>query len=182
MSRRGPARRTARGRPWPPTPRPPASARRATGAPPAAVLPPTAPLIADSGALYALYDADDLFHEAVRVVVAGHRGPVVVPAVLLAEVDYLLREFLGVDAELDFLRSLESGAFALEPFIGADLARCRELVARYRDLDLGLTDAGVVATAERLRTRHLLTVDERDFRAVVPAGGQPFVILPADAV
>lgn len=139
------------------------------------------PVVVDSGALYALYDADDRHHAAVRAVIDEHRGPLIVPVALLAEIDYLLLEFLGVDAELDFLASLEAGAFSLEPFTGADLERVRELIATYRDLDLGLADAAVVATAERLRVRHLLTVDERDFRAVAPAGGQPFVLLPADA-
>lgn len=36
------------------------------------------------------------------------------PSAILAEIDYLLREFLGVEAELDFLASLRSGAFELE--------------------------------------------------------------------
>lgn len=137
-------------------------------------------LVADSGALYALYDAGDRHHRAVADALAAARGPVVVPSVLLAEVDYLLRHYLNVDAELDFLRSLEDGAFLLEPFTEADLARVCELVERYRDLDLGLADAAVVATAERLHTQTLLTVDERDFRAVRHRNGSAFVLWPAD--
>jgi uncharacterized protein len=144
-------------------------------------LSPTGSIVVDSGAVYALYDADDLHHAGVRAVIEQHRGPLVLPLVLLSEIDYLLREFLGVDAELDFLASVDSGAFALEPFTGSDLTRARELIAAYRDRDLGLADAAVVATAERLRVHHLLTVDERDFRAVVPADGRPFALLPADA-
>ena len=137
-------------------------------------------LVADSGALYALYDADDRHHEAVSAALAAARGPVVVPAVLLSEADYLLREFLGIDAELDFLASLESGAFLVEPPTQADVARIRELVEQYRDLDLGLADAAVVATAERLRVRTILTVDERDFRAVRHRDGTAFTLWPAD--
>jgi uncharacterized protein len=151
---------------------------RAFGAGP--VLPPTAPIVVDSGALYALYDADDRHHAAVRAVIEEHRGPLVVPVVLLAEIDYLLREFLGVRAELDFLASLDAGAFALEPFASADLGRALEIIEKYRDRDVGLVDAAVVATAERLQVHHLLAVDERDFRAIVPLGGRPFVLLPAD--
>jgi predicted nucleic acid-binding protein len=136
--------------------------------------------VADSGALYALYDADDRHHRSVADALAVARGPVIVPSVLLCEVDYLLREFLGVDAELDFLRSLEEGAFLLEPFTDADLSRARELIEQYRDLDLGLADAAVVATAERLHIPLLLTVDERDFRAVRHRNGSAFVLWPAD--
>ena len=135
-------------------------------------------LVAESGALYALYDADDDHHGAVAAV--HERGPIVVPMAILGELDYLLREFLGVDAELDFLDSVASGAFVLEPMTEADVKRCREILARYRDLDLGLADAAVMATAERLRTDRILTVDERDFRAVVSKTGRPFVLFPAD--
>jgi predicted nucleic acid-binding protein len=42
-------------------------------------------------------------------------------------------------------------------------------------------DASVIATAERLGTLRILTLDERDFRAVRSQSGQPFVLLPADA-
>ena len=55
------------------------------------------------------------------------------------------------------------------------------IVANYRDLDLGLADAAVIATAERLGVNRILTVDERDFRAVRAADGKPFTLLPADA-
>ena len=47
-------------------------------------------LIADSGALYALYDADDRHHRAVSEALGASPGPVIVPSVLLCEVDYLL--------------------------------------------------------------------------------------------
>lgn len=125
-------------------------------------------LVADTGALYALYDADDLHHAAVRQVVEGERGPIILPVVFLAELDYLLREFLGVEAELDFLERIARGAYTLEPFTAEDLARARELIATYRALDIGLADAAVIATAEHLKIPRILTVDERDFRAIRP--------------
>jgi hypothetical protein len=138
-------------------------------------------VVADSGALYALYDASDAHLLSVRDVVENEPGAIIVPIAILAEVDYLHREYLGVSAELDFLDSLSSGAFTLEPFTQADLLRCRELIAKYRSLDLGVADAAIVSTAERLGIQRLLTLDERDFRAVRPKSGKPFVLLPADA-
>ncbi len=137
-------------------------------------------LVADTGGLYALVDADDAYHEAVRRVIEQERGPLIVPVAILSELDYLLREFLGVDAELDFIDSLLQGAFTPEALTAIDLTRCRELIEGYRDLDLGLADAAVIATAERLNLRRILTVDERDFRAVKPRHGA-FTLLPADA-
>jgi hypothetical protein len=55
-------------------------------------------LIADSGALYALYDAEDNYHGAVRRVIESERGPIVVPMAILAELDDLLRDFVGISA------------------------------------------------------------------------------------
>ncbi len=138
-------------------------------------------LIADTGALYALYDASDRRHRDVRRAVQLERGPIIIPAAIVAELDYLLRAFLGIEAELDWLDGLLSGAYALEPLARTDLLRCRELIARYRNLDLGLADAAVVATAERLDIHRILTLDERHFRAVRPKGGRSFLLLPADA-
>ena len=138
-------------------------------------------LIADTGGLYALFDADDNHDLAVRGVIDHETGPIIVPAGILSEIDYLLREFLGVDAELAFLENVLSGAFAIEDLTLGDFERIRDLIAQYRDLDLGLADASVVAAAERLETQRILTVDERDFRVVIPLSGEPFVLLPADA-
>jgi predicted nucleic acid-binding protein len=138
-------------------------------------------LIADSGAIYAVYDADDRHHAAVVAVLQEDPGPVVVPAATLAEIDYLLREYLGVDAELQFLEGILQGCYLLAPLLEPDLIRCRELIAQYRDLKLGLADASVIAAAERFRTHRILTLDERDFRAVRPRAGGAFTLLPADA-
>ena len=138
-------------------------------------------LIADSGAIYALYDKRDGNHRAVRAAIQAEDGPILIPAALLSEIDYLLRGRIGLAAEQRFLEGIETGAFTVEPFALEDAAFCRKLLAKYEDLDLGLADASVIATAERLGIRTILTVDERDFRAVRTAKGESFVLLPADA-
>jgi hypothetical protein len=137
-------------------------------------------VVADSGGLYALYDAGDKYHAAVRKAVEQEAGAVIVPALLLAELDYLLREYLGVDAELDLLAGIQGGAYTLAHPTLEDLNRCQELIVQYRDLDLGLADASVVATAERLRIARILTLDQRRFRAIRPRSGRPFHLLPFD--
>src|SRR5262245_38505939 len=62
----------------------------------------------------------------------------------------------------------------------ADLKRCAALISKYQDLDLGLSDASVVAVAERIGTDRILTVDLRDFRAIRSARGKSFKLLPAN--
>jgi len=137
-------------------------------------------IVADAGAVYALYDRKDRHSAAVRRAFHRERGIVVIPAAILGELDYLLRAHLGIAAELDFIEGLVSGDFTLENLAAEDLARCQELITQYRDLDLGLADAAVIATAERLGIDRILTVDERDFRVVRSKRGRPFVLLPAD--
>jgi uncharacterized protein len=111
--------------------------------------------------------------------IAGDKH-LVIPTPLLGELGYLLGVRLGSRAVSTFLKDLQDGAYLLEAFLPEDILRCRELLDKYADLDLGLTDAAVIATAERLNINRILTVDERDFRPIRNARGAPFVLLPAD--
>jgi predicted nucleic acid-binding protein len=138
-------------------------------------------LIADSGAIYALYDARDQHHSAVTQVIDKESEAIIVPMAILAEIDYLLRVRLGNRAVLRFLEGIKIGGYTLEPLTSIDLNRCLSLLQTYGDLNLGLADGAVVATAERLNTRRILTVDERHFRTVRGADGKPFTLLPADS-
>jgi predicted nucleic acid-binding protein len=61
----------------------------------------------------------------------------------------------------------------------SELGSAREVVARYRDLELGLADASLVVLAQWWQTRRILTLDERAFRAVTPLQGGAFEVLPA---
>ncbi len=137
--------------------------------------------IADSGALYGVYNRRDRHHRALRSAIMHEPGAILVPAAILSEVDYLIGAKLGVQAELDLIDDILAGAFTLEPFTLADLRRSRELIHQYGTLDIGLADAAVIAAAERIGTRRILTVDERHFRVVRAADGKPFTLLPADA-
>ena len=137
-------------------------------------------LIADSGAIYAIYDAHDRHHAAVTDAIDRETETIIVPVALLAEIDYLLRARVGTRAVSRFLEGVKIGGFVLEPFTAADVSRCHTLLEAYADLDLGLADASVIATAERLKVRRILTVDLRHFRTVRSADGRPFVLLPAD--
>jgi len=137
-------------------------------------------VICDTGAIYALYDADDTHHDSVRQVVETEPGPLFLPVILLAEIDYLLQARLGVGASLDFLESIETGAFTLVAPTADDLSRCRELIRQYQDLSIGIADASVVATAERFGIPRIFTVDQRHFRAVRPKNFPFLILLPAD--
>ncbi len=137
-------------------------------------------IVADSGAIYGLYDRRDASHPALRAAVEQLRDLLVIPAPILGEIDYLLRIRLGNAALLQFLNDIQEGAFSVEPVSLADLRRCTALIAKYSNLDPGLSDAAVIAVAERLGTDRILTVDLRDFRTIRPLSRKPFRLLPAD--
>jgi len=138
-------------------------------------------LVADSGGIYGLYDASEKKHRSIRKAFESEPGLAIIPMPVLSEIDYLLRTRLGIQAELDFIDDVRAGAFTLEPISIADLSRSRALIETYKDLDLGLADACVIACAERLGIHRVLTVDERHFRVVRIAGGRSLLLLPADA-
>jgi predicted nucleic acid-binding protein len=137
-------------------------------------------LIVDAGALYAQADADEPRHAAVRTVLEQEREALVTTELAVAEADCLILDRLGPDVELAFLEDLAEGNFLVESLDRTQLGAARDIVARYKDLRLGLADASLMVVADRYATRRILTFDERAFRAVTPLQGGAFSILPAD--
>jgi uncharacterized protein len=128
--------------------------------------------------LYAYVDADDRHHRASRELLRTHPGPLVVPILVITEVAYLIETRLGTDPEVRFLGDLASGVFAIESVQPADWLRIAELASRYRNLQLGMVDASVVATAERMGITEVATVDHRHFGVVRPRHVSAFTLLP----
>lgn len=91
---------------------------------------------------------------------------VVVPGLVLAEVDYFLRD------ERVAMRKLVAEIFdpatryEYAPPLPSDLVRALELDARFRALEIGLVDGTVAAVAERRKLYRVLTTDRRDFGAI----------------
>lgn len=137
-------------------------------------------MILDTSLLLAAFVPDQHMHEACAQVLVSARPRVISPLVL-AELDYLTAQLAGVNAELSLLSELCSGAYELAVFTLDDLTRARELVERYRDLPLGLTDASLVVLADRYDTDIIGSLDQRHFRVVRSLAGHPLRILPSDA-
>ena len=123
-------------------------------------------IIADTGAVLALIDADDQHHEAVRRWYDAEPEGWVLPWAVLPEIDYLLMTRVGARAELAFVEDVAEERYVIEWGRPADLARAAELCRKYRSLRLGLVDAVVMAIAERTRAHAIATLDLRHFGAV----------------
>ena len=135
-------------------------------------------VVADTGALYALVDKSDAWHARVVAWWKEFGASVVVPSSVLPELCYLLQTRIGPAAEHAFVRALDEGEFVLEDLMQEDVARAAVVMAQYADFPLGLVDSVIVATAERLSTRDLLTTDRRHFGAVRPRHARAFALLP----
>jgi len=135
-------------------------------------------VIADTGPLYALIDSSDVWHR--RVVTWWRKQPrdVIVPVSVLPEVSYLLQTRIGPAAEQAFIQAVADGEFVTEPLEPEDIVRAAALLTEYADLPLGFVDAIVVATAERLGTREVLTSDHGHFGVVRPIHARSLLLLP----
>jgi len=139
-------------------------------------------LIVDAAPLVALADSGDPLQERVEAVLTSEPGPLIVPAPVTAEIDYLLGARHGAVARRRFLADLAAGRFTIGCIERDDLVAMAETDLKYSDLNLGLADCSLVVLAHRHATDRILSFDERHLRAVVPIGGGSFTLLPADDV
>jgi len=138
-------------------------------------------IVVDTGVLVAAINRRDKFHESCADFLVTAAEPLVVPTMVITEVCYLLaRRGRGTpQLAAAFLESLAAGELDVEAPTTADFDRAAQLVRRYADLPLDAVDAAVVATAKRLGTRKVATVDRKDFQIVVPSHCDAFELLPA---
>jgi predicted nucleic acid-binding protein len=135
-------------------------------------------IVADTGAIIALVDADDKHHRALRALFENDPESWLLPWAVLPEVDYLLSAHVGARAEEAFLADLGAGIYRVEWGKDEDLERAQDLATRHRALRLGLVDGAVIAVAERLGAGAIATLDLRHFGAV-SIRGRPR-LLPRD--
>jgi len=135
-------------------------------------------LVVDTSVLYAVADGSDDDHGTCDELLATFAGELVVPTPVVVESSWLICDRLGAAAEASFLRSVTSGELRREDLADGDWDRAVDLVEGYADLALGLVDASIVATAERLGVTRIATLNHRDFRVVRPRHTEAFELLP----
>lgn len=91
---------------------------------------------------------------------------VIVPGLVLAEVDYFLRENRAAMRKLVAEIFDPRTRYEYELPVPRDIARALELDARFANLGLGLVDGMVATVAERRQVYRILTTDRRDFSAI----------------
>jgi uncharacterized protein len=134
-------------------------------------------VVLDTGVAIALYDAADPDHARVAEWIAGIDEDLITTPLAVAEMGYLAESRGGPSGRAALWDDLEAGAYGVRWW--ADGMRDTLAIAR-RHPFLGLTDSSLVALAGLLRTRRIAALDNH-FRSLTTPGGEPFVLLPADA-
>jgi predicted nucleic acid-binding protein len=144
-------------------------------------------IVLDTSVVLALLNGRDRNHDIAREwVISDGQGLATTP-LAVAEMDHLVRRHAGVPGADALWAELEAGAYGVRWWPAAMLDSL-EIARRWREIDLGLTDASLVALAGRLGTAEIATFDQRHFRAVTPesVGSSPpvapaFRLLPLDS-
>jgi uncharacterized protein len=135
-------------------------------------------ILADAGPLIAAANDADKHHVACARFVEANADQLLVPSLVVTEVCYLLGRYGGAEVQARFLDSLADGPLTLVELTAQDLRRAAQLVRTYHDLPLDVSDASVVAVAERLNISSVLTLDIADFSVVRPKHLDAFELLP----
>ena len=118
-------------------------------------------ILLDGSAVLAAADRADLNHAAAMAWFGRADEPLLLGALTLSELDVLLQRELGPAAILAVLDSLVDGAVRLVAPTDADLVRAAALLTEAAEHAPRLSDAVLVATAERLGVRRVATFDRR---------------------
>jgi uncharacterized protein len=130
----------------------------------------------DTGAILALLNRNDHWHERCSNAFVGLRAPLATSVAVLTEVFHLIGSHPGAIASA--WGFLHSGAVTVHPIEDADLPLLEELMRKYADRPMDFADATLVRLAERESLTTIFTIDHDDFETYRIDGRRRFRIVP----
>jgi predicted nucleic acid-binding protein len=138
--------------------------------------PPIRALV-DTGALYALLDADDRWHEPCVSVFPRFRLPLISSTAVLTELFHLVGdEPRAVRAAWKLVRS---GMLVVSQITDSDMPDLEKLMNKYADRPMDFADATLVHLGSRDMVSTVFTVDHADFEIYRLPRNKKFRVLPA---
>jgi predicted nucleic acid-binding protein len=132
--------------------------------------------LVDTGAILALLDRNDRWHEACVNAFRQLRLPLLTSQAVLTELFHLVGDSRAdMESAWNFVRS---GALLLGIIEDAELAQLRTLMSRYWGRPMEFADATLVHLANRESLSVILTVDQDDFATYRLDGKRRFRVLP----
>jgi predicted nucleic acid-binding protein len=139
-------------------------------------MPASANALIDTGAILALLDRTDRWHNACVDAFHQLRLPLLTSEAVLTEVFHLVGDKrTEMEAAWKFVRS---GALVLGTIEDVELAHMHGLMSRYWDCPMDFADATLVYLARRESLSVILTVDQSDFATYRIEGKRQFRVLP----
>jgi uncharacterized protein len=135
------------------------------------------PAVADTSFIIGVIVSTDAHHARCVQAYKLH-NPIYVPQTTLAETAYLITREVDNKATALFLEYLAKSHFEVTALTQDDIKRTAELLLQYADSRVDFVDATVIAVAERLSMKRVLTLDQRDFALVRPKHIPYFEIQP----
>ena len=130
----------------------------------------------DTGAILALLDTDDQWHDVCVAAFPSLLLPLATTAAVLAELFHLLGDHPNdVAAAWRFLRS---GAVVLLPITDADVPDLERLMQQYADRPMDLADATLVHLARRESLTTVFSIGCDDFETYRIDGRRRFRVVP----
>ena len=134
--------------------------------------------VIDTGAILALLDRNDRWHEPCRNAFRQMRLPLLTSQAVLTELFQLVGDGRReMESAWKFVRS---GALVLGTIEDAELPQLRALMLRYWDRPMDFADATLVHLANRESLSVILTMDQADFATYRLEGKRRFRVLPID--
>jgi hypothetical protein len=125
----------------------------------------------DTGPVVAFLDANDPYHDLVRVRLSAHQGGFCTTSAIIFEAMHFLSVRLDAAERLvTFLAG--SRTHILEPT--DQLAACISLMRKYADTPMDFGDATLVWAADAIAVYDICTLDFRGFSIFRTASGKPF--------
>ncbi len=128
-------------------------------------------VLADTGPLVALFDADDRDHGRVVEFLRTFSGVLGTTWPVVTEVTHLLD--FSLDKQVEFLDWVSRGGVAVAEIGTQDLAPIAALMKKYGDTPMDFADATLVFVADRTNTPQIMTLDD-DFYVYRIRGNKAF--------
>jgi len=128
----------------------------------------------DAGFLFALFDADDAWHERAKAQTGTAAEGWITTWPVLAEASCLMMTRLGVAFAEVLMKEVAEGSVQVWNPEREHLVQIPPLMRKYARLPMDLADASLVLLAEHLGHGRILTTDQRDFGAYRWKSRKPF--------
>jgi len=132
------------------------------------------PALLDTGAIVALLDHSEKFHQACSEAVRTLEAPLVTCEAVLAESCYLLGNLPGAPEAV--IENVVAGIFQVPYQLSREAVGVKQVLRKYRDRRIDLADACLIRLADEFETADILTLD-KDFEIYRWGKNKPFRLL-----